>query len=256
MEQWIYPVDKNSKSALLTHLIKENNWIQVLVFTRTKHGANRLTKHLEKKGIDAAAIHGNKSQGARTKALAGFKDATIQVLVATDIAARGLDIDLLPHVVNFDLPNVPEDYVHRIGRTGRAGATGEAVSLVSADEFKQLSDIERLIKMLVPRKEIEGFEPVNKLPESSLDRRPMRPKTPKKPRQGRQGHRDGQRSSENAQGHQHRSQRSAGGSSKRHGESSPKRNSGGKPRGDVDGNVFKSVNRNRPAPQKDVNGNR
>lgn len=201
VEQLIYPVDKSKKSAVLTRLIKENDWQQVLVFSRTKHGANRLTKHLEGKNIKAAAIHGNKSQGARTKALANFKSGEIRVLVATDIAARGLDIDQLPQVVNFDLPNVPEDYVHRIGRTGRAGATGAAVSLVSADESKQLSDIERLIGQLVPRQLLEGFEPVNKLPESRLDTRSRHPKKPKKPRVG---HRDGQRSGDNARGHSHR----------------------------------------------------
>lgn len=198
VEHWVHPVDKSKKSALLTRLILDNKWEQVLVFTRTKHGANRLTRHLESTGINAAAIHGNKSQGARTKALADFKNKTIQVLVATDIAARGLDIDQLPHVVNFDLPNVAEDYVHRIGRTGRAGATGEAVSLVCADEFPTLKDIERLIQSLIPRKMIEGFEPVHPLPESKLDLRPVRPKKPKKKKIG---HSDGQRSGESAGGH-------------------------------------------------------
>ncbi|MBL1276846.1 MAG: DEAD/DEAH box helicase, partial [Ectothiorhodospiraceae bacterium] len=138
VEQWLCPVDKKQKSALLTQLIRDNDWQQVLVFSRTKQGANRLTRYLGEKGIKATAIHGNKSQGARTKALADFKGGKVKVLVATDIAARGLDIEQLPQVVNFDLPNVAEDYVHRIGRTGRAGATGQAVSLVSADEIKQL----------------------------------------------------------------------------------------------------------------------
>jgi len=197
VEQWVYPVDKKQKPALLTYLIKEHEWQQVLVFSRTKHGANRLTRQLEGHGITAVAIHGNKSQGARTKALADFKRGAVRVLVATDIAARGLDIEQLPHVVNFDLPNVPEDYVHRIGRTGRAGATGEAVSLVSADEFKQLSDIERLIKALLPRKIVDGFDPVQALPESRLNTRPARSNKPKKPKPG---HRDGQRSGSNAQG--------------------------------------------------------
>ena len=163
VEQWLHPVDKNRKSALLTHLIHAEQWNQVLVFTRTKHGANRLTKKLEAKNIKAAAIHGNKSQNVRTRALADFKSSTIQVLVATDIAARGLDIEQLPYVVNFDLPNVPEDYVHRIGRTGRAGSTGQAVSLVCAEEYKQLSDIERLTKQLIVRKDVAGFEPEEKL---------------------------------------------------------------------------------------------
>ena len=163
---WICPTDKKRKSALLIHLLQEHQWKQVLVFTRTKHGANRLATALQKHNIKSAAIHGNKSQGARTKALADFKKGGVKVLVATDIAARGLDINQLPHVVNFDLPNVAEDYVHRIGRTGRAGKTGEAISLVSADETKQLSDIERLLKQKLKRKFIDGFEPEHSLPES------------------------------------------------------------------------------------------
>jgi ATP-dependent RNA helicase RhlE len=197
IEHWISPVDKKQKSALLAHLIKENKWERVLVFSRTKHGANRLTGYLEGNKISAAAIHGNKSQNARTKALAAFKDGRIRVLVATDIAARGIDIDQLPQVVNFDLPNVPEDYIHRIGRTGRAGSAGQAISLVSADEFPQLADIERLLKKVLDRKLIEGFEPVHELPESRLDLRPFKRKRPKKPKKG---HQDGQRSGANAQG--------------------------------------------------------
>jgi ATP-dependent RNA helicase RhlE len=157
--QKIHPVDRDKKHPMLSHLIKENDWSQVLVFTRTKHGANKLVEQLGKDGIGAMAIHGNKSQTARTKALAEFKDGSLQVLVATDIAARGIDIDQLPHVVNYDLPNVPEDYVHRIGRTGRAGATGEAVSLVCVDEHQMLKDIEKLIKQTLPRQVIPGFEP-------------------------------------------------------------------------------------------------
>jgi len=159
IQQKIHPVDRDKKSALLIHLIKEHNWFQVLVFTRTKHGANRLAEHLNHAGISAMAIHGNKSQGARTRALSEFKTSDLQVLVATDIAARGIDIEELPHVVNFDLPNVPEDYVHRIGRTGRAGATGEAISLVCVDEKDFLRDIERLIKRDIPQVVIPGFEP-------------------------------------------------------------------------------------------------
>ena len=202
VKQKIIPVDKKQKSPLLIELISDNDWQQVLVFSRTKHGANKLTRQLENAGIRAAAIHGNKSQGARTKALAEFKQGKTRVLVATDIAARGLDIDQLPHVVNFDLPNVPEDYVHRIGRTGRAGSNGEAVSLVSADEFKQLSDIERLINKVLEREFIDGFEPVHDVPESRLDHRPIRKKSPKKPKPSHnKGHRDGQRSGENARGH-------------------------------------------------------
>jgi ATP-dependent RNA helicase RhlE len=150
IKQVIHPVDKLRKRELLSHLIGSNNWGQVLVFTRTKHGANRLAQQLEMDGLTASAIHGNKSQGARTRALAGFKNGDVRVLVATDIAARGLDIDQLPHVVNFELPNVPEDYVHRIGRTGRAGNEGEAVSLVCVDEHKLLRDIQRLVKTKIP----------------------------------------------------------------------------------------------------------
>ena len=157
--QKVYPVDRDRKKDLLTHLIKTNDWHQVLVFTRMKHGANRLVEFLNKQDVSAMAIHGNKSQSARTKALSEFKSGDLQVLVATDIAARGIDIDQLPHVVNYELPNVPEDYVHRIGRTGRAGAEGEAVSLVCVDEEGFLSDIEKLIKRQIPREVIAGFEP-------------------------------------------------------------------------------------------------
>jgi ATP-dependent RNA helicase RhlE len=156
--QKVLPVEARRKSELLAHLIKAHSWYQVLVFTRTKHGANRLAAQLEKNGISALPIHGNKSQNARTRALAAFKSGELQTLVATDIAARGLDIEQLPHVVNFDLPNVPEDYVHRIGRTGRAGATGEAISLVSREEQQQLRDIERLIRRQLPREFVPGFE--------------------------------------------------------------------------------------------------
>nr|WP_239923620.1 DEAD/DEAH box helicase [Agaribacterium haliotis] len=180
VKQWLVPVDKKQKGHLLTHLIKENQWQQVLVFCRTKHGANRLTRQLQERGIEAAAIHGNKSQGARTRALAEFKDLKIRALVATDIAARGLDIDQLPQVVNFDLPNVAEDYVHRIGRTGRAGAEGQAVSLVAADEHKQLLDIERLIGKLIDREYEPGFEPSHELPESTANFKAKKIKKPKK----------------------------------------------------------------------------
>ena len=147
--QKAYKVDKNKKPELIIKLIKEGGWSQVLVFTRTKHGANNLCKKMIKANISAAAIHGNKSQGARTNALAGFKNGSIEILVATDIAARGLDIPLLPHVVNFELPNIPEDYVHRIGRTGRAGAKGEAISLVCIDEKDYLRDIEKLVRLKI-----------------------------------------------------------------------------------------------------------
>ncbi|MFK8015624.1 MAG: helicase-related protein [Gammaproteobacteria bacterium] len=158
IEQIVYPVDKRRKRELLSHSIGMGNWRQVLVFTRTKHGANRLAKQLTQDGIDAAAIHGNKSQGARTKALADFKAGRVRALVATDIAARGLDIERLPYVVNYELPNVPEDYVHRIGRTARAGQDGHAVSLVCIDEHKLLRDIEKLLNTKLPQKVIEGYE--------------------------------------------------------------------------------------------------
>ncbi|MBL8317148.1 MAG: DEAD/DEAH box helicase [Burkholderiaceae bacterium] len=157
--QRVHPVSRERKKELLAHLILQGDWHQVLVFTRMKHGANRLTEYLNKSGITAMAIHGNKSQTARTKALADFKSGELRVLVATDIAARGIDIDQLPHVVNFELPNVPEDYVHRIGRTGRAGASGEAISLVCVDEELFLRDIQRLIHREIPREVIRGFEP-------------------------------------------------------------------------------------------------
>ncbi|OYW92163.1 MAG: ATP-dependent RNA helicase RhlE [Alishewanella sp. 32-51-5] len=182
IEQWLYPVDKGQKANLLIQQIKAHNWQQVLVFTKTKHGANKLTLLLEKAGISAMAIHGNKSQNARTKALAEFKAGGIRVLVATDIAARGLDIQQLPQVVNYELPNVAEDYVHRIGRTGRAGAAGLAVSLVCAEEMKELKGIEKLIKQLLPRKVIEGFAPQQSLPETMLSTLPVKPKKPKKPK--------------------------------------------------------------------------
>ncbi|WP_349743837.1 DEAD/DEAH box helicase [Roseateles cavernae] len=157
--QKVHPVGRERKKELLAHLIKQGDWDQVLVFTRMKHGANRLTDYLNDQGISAMAIHGNKSQGARTKALAEFKTGDLQVLVATDIAARGIDIDQLPHVINFELPNVPEDYVHRIGRTGRAGAQGEAISLVCVDENGFLKEIEKLIKREIPKEIIPGFAP-------------------------------------------------------------------------------------------------
>ncbi|MGJ0194325.1 ATP-dependent RNA helicase RhlE [Pantoea sp. RRHST58] len=159
VSQQVHFVDKKRKRELLSQLIGEGNWQQVLVFTRTKHGANHLAEQLNKDGITAAAIHGNKSQGARTRALADFKTGAIRVLVATDIAARGLDIEELPHVVNYELPNVAEDYVHRIGRTGRAAATGAALSLVCVDEHKLLRDIERLLKREIPRMAVPGYEP-------------------------------------------------------------------------------------------------
>ncbi|WNW01253.1 DEAD/DEAH box helicase [Tenacibaculum sp. HL-MS23] len=159
VSQKVYTVDKGKKTEVVINLIKDGNWSQVLIFTRTKHGANKLTEKLVKAGVSAAAIHGNKSQGARTKALANFKSNSIRVLVATDIAARGIDIPLLPHVINFELPNVPEDYVHRIGRTGRAGAKGEAISLVCSEETEYQKEIEKILKQKLKTEVIEGYEP-------------------------------------------------------------------------------------------------
>jgi len=188
VSQVVHLVGKSHKRALLSHLISTGDWKQVLVFTRTKHGANRLAEQLGKDGITAAAIHGNKSQNARTKALADFKQGEVRVLVATDIAARGLDIDQLPHVVNYELPNVPEDYVHRIGRTGRAGNKGEAMSLVCQDELKLLAGIERLIKKKIPVVEVEGFVPdPATLAEAESDERPHRHQQHSRNRQGRPG---------------------------------------------------------------------
>lgn len=198
VEQSVYVADKKQKPKILAKLIHDGNWKQVLVFSRTKHGANKLARFLEEENITALPIHGNKSQGARTRALAEFKSGQIRVLVATDIAARGLDIPQLPQVVNFDLPNISEDYVHRIGRTGRAGETGKAYSLVCADEADDLFGIERLIGQLLPRHEMEGFKPVNAVPESKLNTRPLKAKKPKKPKVN---HQDGQRSGDNATGH-------------------------------------------------------
>ncbi|MEY0833227.1 ATP-dependent RNA helicase RhlE [Providencia alcalifaciens] len=172
--QYVHLVDKKRKSELLSFMIGRENWQQVLVFTRTKHGANRLAEHLNKDGIKAAAIHGNKSQGARTRALDDFKSGDIRVLVATDIAARGLDIEQLPYVVNFELPNVAEDYVHRIGRTGRAEATGMAVSLVCIDEAKLLKDIEKLLKKPIPRMSVEGYEPDPSIKAEPIQKTPQR----------------------------------------------------------------------------------
>jgi len=213
IKQWMISVDKTQKTALLMKLIKQNDWQQVLVFSRTKSGANRLEKKLNGNGISATAIHGDKRQNARTKALSDFKEGKVKVMVATDIAARGIDIALLPHVVNFDLPNVPEDYVHRIGRTARAGQNGEAVSFVDYDEFDQLIDIEHLIGELLPREVFDGFEPNIVLPESKLGMR--KPKKPKKPKSDRSGR-------ENAKGRPGNSSRSG---NKPNGRASTKNNS-------------------------------
>src|SRR5579859_608196 len=202
VSQRVYPVDQGRKRMLLAKLITEGDWQQVLVFARTKHGANRLAEQLSKDGIHSAAIHGNKSQGARTRALADFKQNRVRVLVATDIAARGLDIDQLPHVVNYELPNVPEDYVHRIGRTGRAGSSGEAISLVAGAERSLLRDIERLLRAEIPQTIVPGFEP-GQAPLHEQDAHPAHNHAPRRHQgggQSRQGghHRSGGRG--NSQG--------------------------------------------------------
>lgn len=176
VSQVVHPVEHNRKRELLSHLIKRGNWNQILIFTRTKHGANRLTRQLLSDGVSATAIHGNKSQAARTKALDDFKKWSVQALVATDIAARGLDIDGLPHVVNFDLPQVPEDYVHRIGRTGRAGSSGAALSLVCENEKKLLLDIERLLKRKITKEVVPGFQMERTVLDSKISDLPPQPR--------------------------------------------------------------------------------
>jgi len=226
VEQSLIAVEKSDKTRVLTRLIKERDWFQVLVFSRTKHGANRLASRLEAKGIPTLAIHGNKSQGARTKALAEFKSGKLQVLVATDIAARGIDIQQLPFVVNFDLPNVPEDYVHRIGRTGRAGASGRAISLVCHDEIKLLNDIERLIKKTITRETLDDYEPLNALQASKGDFSEPKAKKPKKKKasQGR-SQRNHSRSEQSKEGNRKRRRSS----NKKNSSSGPRTNAKKKP---------------------------
>jgi ATP-dependent RNA helicase RhlE len=223
ISQRVMLTSQKSKRALLAHLIKQGNWFQVLVFCRTKHGANRLAELLDKDGITAMAIHGNKSQGARTRALSEFKTGTLQVLVATDIAARGIDIDQLPHVVNFDLPHVAEDYVHRIGRTGRAGATGEALSLVAPEEMDDLKAIEKLTKQTIERIEPVGFVAPTHTTQDAVERPPRTQQKPhskpqpggsKKPQQQRQQKQQPQQPSQKGslQSNQGQTQKSASGS--------------------------------------------
>jgi len=219
IEQSVHMVPQAHKREMVSYLIKQHQWQQVLIFTRTKHGANRLAEKLVKDGIPAMAIHGNKSQNARTAALAQFKAGTITALVATDIAARGLDIDQLPQVVNFELPNVPEDYVHRIGRTGRAGASGAAISLVDREEFGMLKDIEKLIKRDIPRVPVDGFV----APEKSSEE-PDRPPRVQNQGRGRQGQSQkqgqGQKQSQPRQG-QGQSQAQAGANKPGQGKPNP-----------------------------------
>ena len=192
IDQTVYPVDKARKTELLKHLVASERWGQVLVFSRTKYGADKISRNLSKAGISSDSIHGDKKQGARARSLKQFKDGRLQVLVATDIAARGIDIQQLPRVVNFDLPHVAEDYVHRIGRTGRAGETGIALSLVSADEVSQLQKIERLIKKSIPREEIDGFEPEHRLPTKPVKTSGKRLPKKAKAKPGAKKHREGQ----------------------------------------------------------------
>jgi ATP-dependent RNA helicase RhlE len=236
VKQSVFEVDKDQKSALLSHLVRDNGWKQVLVFTRTKHGANRLAEKLAKDGIGSAAIHGNKSQGARTKALADFKSGTVRVLVATDIAARGIDIVELPHVINFELPNVSEDYVHRIGRTGRAGSEGEAISLVSADEVKLLNDIENLIKQTLVREQEPGFVPTQNVQITKLREGGDRPARAKRANPGAAQSRD--RPNSGAPKKKNYGSRPAGDAN---GNAKPQRRS--PPRGDGDGNRAKPQER-------------
>ena len=183
VKQWVYEVDKSKKAALLSHLIRSRDWSQVLVFARTKNGVDQLVRHLKSENISAVAIHGDKSQGLRSRAIADFKANKTRILVATDIAARGLDINELPHVINFDLPKIPGDYIHRIGRTGRASSQGEGISLVSADEVKLLSAIETLIRQTLVREVETGFIPKHKVPLTRQMK--VRPKKTKKSKQRR-----------------------------------------------------------------------
>ena len=203
VKQTVYPVDQSRKRELLIHSIKENNWFQVLVFIKTKRAADKSTRQLNKKGILSDTIHGNKTQAARSKALDGFKKGKVQVLVATDVAARGIDIDLLPVVINFNLPMVAEDYIHRIGRTARAGKEGEAISLVCAEEFNLLSDIERLLKFRIPREDIEGFETTQHLNTTNL-----KPKNNQHKKSNYQGFKKRKRS-DNKKPHWHKKRKSS-----------------------------------------------
>ncbi len=246
VEQTVHMVTQGHKRELMSFLIKKNDWQQVLIFTRTKHGANRLAEKLIKDGIEAAAIHGNKSQGARTKALAQFKDGTMRVLVATDIAARGLDIDQLPQVVNFELPNVPEDYVHRIGRTGRAGSSGAAVSLVDREELKFLKDIEKLIKREIPKVQVEGFTPSDK-PEPEAPRAPRSTQNHGRPPRG---HGQGQQQRKPQGDGQNRSNQNAGrNANQSHGQNRSQNNAPARPPQGTSGQPMSEAARHQAMPQ-------
>ncbi|MCA1325423.1 DEAD/DEAH box helicase [Herbaspirillum sp. alder98] len=247
--QKIHPVDRDKKHPMLAHLIQTHGWKQVLVFTRTKHGANKLVEQLARDNITAMAIHGNKSQSARTKALAEFKDGKLTALIATDIAARGIDIDQLPHVVNYDLPNVPEDYVHRIGRTGRAGATGEAVSLVCVDERDLLHDIERFIKREIPVEVIAGFEP-----DPTAKPQPIQLRSGGGGGRGQGGGRGGQRSAPRAGGGAAKPAQGGRGNGGNNGGGGGNRNSTGgqpaaKPRAPGNGPAAAGNPQRKPAPR-------
>ncbi len=229
VKQWVYEVDKSKKAALLSHLLRNQGWTQVLVFIRTKHGADSLVANLIRDGIAAAAIHGSKSQGVRSRVLAEFKGNQIRVLVATDIAARGIDISELPQVINYELPKVPEDYIHRIGRTGRAGSAGEGISLVCAAEVEMLAAVETLIRQTLVREVVNGFIPTHKVPLSRDVR--VRPKKPKKPKQKQK----------QEQGADHKTER-------KELSDNPKPRRGNKPR-DHDGRKRATVSRSKPRPE-------
>ncbi|MDR2260395.1 MAG: DEAD/DEAH box helicase [Azoarcus sp.] len=242
VEQCVYVVGQKQKRELLAWLIHERQWFQALVFTRTKHGANKLAEYLCRHDIEAAAIHGNKSQSARTRALAQFKDGALPVLVATDIAARGLDIEQLPQVVNFELPNVSEDYVHRIGRTGRAGAAGHAISLVAPEELKLLAAIERLMRRKIARAEAEGFTP-SASAETAYDNDLRREPPPRRPRPARQS------VAPSRDGHAPAAARRAGTRSANRHDSAPRHDNGGNIRGNTRANTADATNTRRAAPR-------
>tara|TARA_B110000037_G_scaffold222588_1_gene298174 strand:- start:325 stop:1788 length:1464 start_codon:yes stop_codon:yes gene_type:complete len=252
IEQKIYKVDKSKKTALIIKLISDGNWQQVLVFTRTKHGANKLCKKMIAQNISAAAIHGNKTQNARTKALADFKASKVRVLVATDIAARGLDIPLLPHVVNFELPNIAEDYVHRIGRTGRAGASGEAISLVSSDENEYISGIEKLLGIKLKKEIMTDFEPSKEQPENEKPqpKKQHQPRRPKAKRFGKPNNRNNAKTDKTISGNNNNNSRKD--------SSAPKRTSDGKirrPNKDFSGemNLDKKPQQTQNKPKQNTN---